>query len=120
MFQPFVTNPAGNEASVNLVAGQSYYMEAYHLNSWGTGHFNLAVEVPNTDATATHQVYQVDNVTLSAPLQPEVKNFSMTGASQSGTIQLGIVRMAGLKIDYSHYANVTYGCTAAEFKSALE
>ena len=76
--------------------------------------------MPNTDATASHQVYQVDNVTLSAPLQPEVKNFTMNGVNQTGIIQLGLVRMDGLKISYDQKTNVTYGCTADQFKTALE
>ena len=40
----------------------------------------------------------------------------------SGTLQLGVVRQnpSTFKITYEHYVNVTYGCTAAQFKSALE
>ena len=44
----------------------------------------------------------------------------MTGTGLSGTIELAVVRVANFKTVYEHRANVTYGCTAAQFKSALE
>ena len=122
MMTPFLTNPGGHEATVELQAGKSYYMQAYHINYGSTGFFDLAVEVPNTDNTSSWQVYQVENVTISSVVRQEVKVFSFTGQNLTGTVELGITRQdqSTFKITYEKTVNVTYGCTAAEFKSALE
>ena len=66
MFYPFLTNPGGHEATVELEAGKSYYMEAYQINYGSTGFFDLAVEAPNLDNSSSWQVYQVDNVTINS------------------------------------------------------
>ena len=119
MNYPFLTNPSGHEATVSLVAGQSYYCEFYQINYGSTGFANLAVEMPNTNNNASFFAYQVDNVTTSSTIQPEVMLYSMNGASQSGDIELSITRIVNFKVTYEKKVNVTYGCTAAQFKSAL-
>jgi hypothetical protein len=48
------------EGAVSLIKGQSYYIEAYHINWAASGFFNIDVEVPNTDNTLFLQSYQVD------------------------------------------------------------
>ena len=119
IFNPFITNRVGHSATVTLEAGKSYYMEAYHLNTGNTGFFNLAVEVPNTDTAASFQTYQVDNITTSSNVQPEIYRYSFVGASQTGTIQLRYYEVESLKVLYDEAVNVTYGCTAADFQAAL-
>jgi len=86
MFLPFKTNPSGHTASVTLEAGKSYYIEAYHINYGGSGFFNLAVEVPNSNTDALFQTYQVDKISLSADVQPELYRYTVSGASQTGII----------------------------------
>jgi hypothetical protein len=62
---------ASARASVDLEAGKSYYLEAFHLDTGGsTGFFHLAVEVPNVDSSANFQVYQVDNIVTDSTVQP--------------------------------------------------
>ena len=67
--------------TVDLVAGRSYYLEAYHINYWGAGFMDIAVGVPNTDPNAVFQTYQVDSILLNSTLQQEELKFSMVGGS---------------------------------------
>lgn len=106
------------EASVTLIAGKSYYIEAYHINNAGGGYFKVEVDVPNTDTTLPFQAFEVHKIAISAPVQPEVVNYTMLGGS-TGTINLKIVRTSGGKVSYNVNTTINYGCTAEDFQSAL-
>jgi hypothetical protein len=48
-------------------------------------------------------------------------NFSMAGTGLSGQVELSIVRIdSNLDVTYSKQVNITYGCSASAFKSALQ
>ena len=83
---------------------------------------NLEVEVPNTDTTLPFQAYQVDKIKTTAAMQKEVKTFTITGENQptAGKLELKVVRYKGLNIDYQQSVNITYGCTANDFLTALK
>jgi hypothetical protein len=67
----FAKDVPTSQASVTLLAGKSYYLEAYHMDTGaGTGFFELAVEVPNTNVNALRQVYQVEKISLDSVVQP--------------------------------------------------
>jgi hypothetical protein len=65
-----------------LTGGRSYYLEAYHLNTY-KGWFKISVDVPNYDTTLPNQAYEVHRVELNAELQPEVIVYSFVGGSDS-------------------------------------
>ena len=121
-FYPFLTNPSGSEATVDLEAGKSYYMEAFHFNYDSVGFFNLAVEVPNMDNTTSFQTYQIDNVTTTSTVQEEVVVYSMIGENLVGDIQLEVYRQdpSTFEVTYEKKVNVTYGCSDLTFKSTLQ
>lgn len=48
----------------------------------------MAVEVPNTNANAGRQVYQVDKIVTSSTVQPEEIIYSITGAGVPAGAQL--------------------------------
>jgi len=56
----FINDIPSAEGSATLVGGQSYYLEAYHINYGSGGTFRLVVDVPNSDTTLPFQHYQVD------------------------------------------------------------
>lgn len=78
------------EATKDLVAGKSYYIEAYNINGGGAGFFDLAVEIPNSDDKAFVQTYQVDKITTNSTVTPELRTFTMAGAT-TGTIELSLI-----------------------------
>lgn len=106
-------------ATVTLQAGMSYYFEAYHINWMGTGNFRIDVSVPNTDTSLSFQTYQVDEIFMNSTIQPEVVVYTMSGAT-SGTFNIRIYRPpVGTTLAYDVNVDVTYGCTADDFKAAL-
>lgn len=117
---PFINSPPGHVGTVTLEAGKSYYIEAYHIDGGGTGFFDLAVEVPNTDPAALFQTYQVDNITLSSTVQSEIYRYSFVGTGLSGIIRLRQYEVdSSFRVIVDQKVNVTYGCTAADFQTAL-
>jgi len=112
-----------SQASIELEAGKSYYLEAYHMDTGaGTGFFELAVEVPNADTTAIRQVYQVDKIITDSTVQPEEIIYSLTGSNvpASSKLELSITRINNnLEVTYDKKVNITYGCSASVFESAL-
>lgn len=105
---------------VTLSAGMSYYFEAYHINIWGGGNFKVEVGVPNSDNTLPFQTYQVDQIVLNSTVQPEVLVYTMNGGT-NGTFTLQVFRKDAStgKTTYDVSVNVTYGCSASTFASAL-
>jgi hypothetical protein len=53
------------ESSVNLTAGRSYYLEAYHTTN-SPGFFKISVDVPNNDTSLPYQAYEVHRLALNA------------------------------------------------------
>lgn len=97
----------------------SYYFEAYHINSPGTGNFRIEVSVPNNDTSLSFQTYQVDEIFMNSTIQPEVVVYTMSGGS-SGTFNLRIYRPpVGTTPAYDVNVDVDYGCSASDFKDAL-
>jgi hypothetical protein len=75
--------------------------------------------VPNTDTSLSFQTFQVDEIFMNSTIQPEVVVYTMSGAT-SGTFNLRIYRPpVGTTAAYDVNVDVTYGCTADEFKAAL-
>ena len=114
----YYDDAVGSEASVTLAVGSSYYIEAYHINYGSTGYFRIEVDVPNTNLNLPFQAYEVDKISINSTIQPEVVNYVLTGGS-TGQINLKIVRTSGTKITYNANTTINYGCTAADFQSAL-
>ena len=110
------------EGTVEMTGGKSYYIEAYQLDSGGgTGYFYLDVEVPNSNPDALYQSFEVGNITLDSVVQPEIKVYTIDGLNLTGTIQLRVFRQnSNLDVTYDQSVNITYGCSEATFKSALE
>lgn len=77
----------------------------------------MSVEVPNTNNNTYFQAYQVDRINLNSTVTPEIVVYSMIGATQ-GTIQLDITRTINFTTT-TQQQNVTYGCSASAFQSAL-
>ena len=119
MDYPFLMDIPSTYSTIDLEAGKSYYLEAYHVNSAGSGFFEISVEIPNTDADALYQTYQIDRISTNTTVQPEVITFSMVGAT-GGNIQLRITRQKGFEVVYEKKVNVTYGCSASSFLSILK
>ena len=79
----------------------------------------MEVDVPNTNTKLPFQAYEVDKIVLSSTIQPEVVNYTLTGGS-TGTINLKLVRVGkDGKISYNVNKTINYGCSAADFQSAL-
>lgn len=107
------------EATISLTGGKSYYIEVYHINYAGPGFLEISVEVPNTDPKAIFQVYEVDKIITGSTVQSEVMVFTMT-ASTSGTIQLEITRTNADTFETTTTkTNVSYACSADDFRNAL-
>ena len=70
------------------------------------------MNVPNSDNRFPYQVYQVDQITTSASIAPQVTNYSMVGGT-AGLFQI----TSG---SYSRSANFTYGCSETDFVTSLK
>lgn len=65
------------------------------------------------------QAYEVDKISISSTIQPEVVNYTVNGGS-TGSINLKVVRMdSSGKTTYNVNRTISYGCSAADFQSAL-
>lgn len=119
LFEFYTYDVATGEGSIDLTAGKSYYMEAYHINTGSTGNFDISVEMPNADNTTHHQTHQVDKISTVSTVQQEIKLFTVTGGT-TGTIELHVIRMDGREVDYEKKVNFTYGATASQFQNAID
>jgi hypothetical protein len=115
----YIDDSSYAEATLSLAAGQSYYIEAYHINNVGGGYFKIDADVPNSDTTLPFQAYEIDKITTNSTIQPEVVTYTMT-AGTPGTINLKLVRTdKSGTITYNVNTTIAYGCTDAVFQSAL-
>lgn len=102
-----------------MVGGKSYYIEAYHINRGGDGNFKIEVDVPNANANLPFQVHEIHKLVTETNVQPEVVRYTMTGAT-FGKINLKLVRRDKTgEITYNVNKTVNYGCSDADFESAL-
>jgi hypothetical protein len=92
-----------------MEAGKSYYLEAYQIDVGGTGFVDIAVEVPNSEPSASFTAYQIDKITTNSTIQPEVKVFTMTVAT-TGILELRVYRQITATSAYEKRVNITYGC----------
>lgn len=75
--------------------------------------------MPNSNINLPFQAYEVDKISISSTIQPEVVNYTLTGGN-TGSINLKLVRVSSAgKITYNVNKTISYGCTAADFQSAL-
>jgi hypothetical protein len=51
-------------------AGDSIYMEVYHMNGAGAGYLKVSVEVPNTNTFLVNQVFEVDQLSTVVTADP--------------------------------------------------
>jgi hypothetical protein len=57
-------SPSSISKEVTLKAGELYYMEIFHLNTWGGGHFTASVEIPST-TLQYNSIPQIQKVTAT-------------------------------------------------------
>ena len=57
-------------APLNLVGGNYYYTELYHINTQGVGFVKISVQVPNSDTTLQKQTYEVDFIKTTVTNDP--------------------------------------------------
>ena len=50
---------------LNLLGGQYYYTELYHISSGSGGFLKISVQVPNTDTTLPKQTFEVNTIQTS-------------------------------------------------------
>jgi hypothetical protein len=63
-------NYSGLTGRLNMLAGDSYYMEVYHINVGGPGNFIVSVEVPNINTNLLNQVFEVDQIYTNVTADP--------------------------------------------------
>jgi hypothetical protein len=67
----YIDNVAtATSAPLNLVGGNYYYTELYHINSAGAGWIKVSVQVPNSDTTLQKQTYEVDFIKTTVTNDP--------------------------------------------------
>ena len=83
----YISDVPTAQGSVALTAGQSYYIEVYHINHAGAGNLRVSVQVPNSDNTLLWQTHAVQKLVLNYTNDPEVIAFTQTGGT-AGLINL--------------------------------
>ena len=116
----FYDNKDTASGSITLEANRSYYLEAYHIAySYSGSKFKIFAEVPNSNSNLSFQTYHVDQIDTSADHRSEVMVYTMEGGN-GGAINLKIVRLDSKgRVTYKSERNVSYGCSASSFNSAL-
>jgi len=100
-------------SQVTLEAGEYYYMEVYHVNNGGNGHFRISVETPNTDQSLNWHTHEVTSVSTSLTVDPEEFTYTMDGAT-GGYYKLRIVRYENFEITYDVEETLDYNASPAE------
>lgn len=113
--------PTAESAYIAMEAGKQYYMEVYHVNNGGNGRFSLSVEVPNTDTTVERwQTYEVHTITTMMDEDPEIIDFTSTGAT-AGTINLKYFERnpATLAVIVNQNVTIPFNANASQFCTEL-
>lgn len=77
----YLVNTASlTSAPIAMAAGESRYIEVYHLNTGGSSSLMVSVEVPNTNDTLANTVYEVQKLTTATTIDPEILNFTVSNA----------------------------------------
>lgn len=103
---------------MNLVEGNSYYIEVYHLNFAGPGYLKVEAQIPNNDNTLVWQTHAVHKLVLNYTNDPEIIEFTQTGGL-SGVINLTVtIKVTGAP-SIVQWAAINYNATIGQFISAL-
>lgn len=103
---------------MTLQAGESYYIEVYHINGAGDGFLRVAAAVPNTDTSLLWQTHTVQKLQLSFTNDPEIVQFTQTGGT-SGQINLTIITRVLGKPPTVEFAVIDFNASSSAFVTAI-
>lgn len=91
---------------IQMTAGASYYIEAYHTSSKNGGSFRMAVEIPNVNDNIPNQAYEVQKVTFVQEVIPEILEFVVDNWNK-GEIMFKMIIMDLATLQTTYFAKAT-------------